>query len=345
MKFRKKSLTKADMGYFITHLPILGQERIIAATEGKGPAMVFAAPSYEPHIIATEPGGCMGFAPVPGRDDAFMMITKFYPIFKSEQAGIDLFQAVDGLSQPWRGQRIIDLPFVHRICVVENDEASYLVAATVCGGKDFQDDWSRPGTTYVARVPQNAEGPWDLIPVMEGIHRNHGMKPGTYKGQDCVFITGDEGLFALIIPQPGSSQWQSILLVDQAISEIYVADLDGDGQDELAVIEPFHGNALSVYKEIGGNWTKIFTAPLAFGHGLWAGALGDVNVIIAGNRAASKNLACFQVTSTEPFTMNETVIDAGSGTTNMDVIDTPDGPALVTSNPIHGEYAMYWAEG
>jgi hypothetical protein len=37
------------------------------------------------------------------------------------------------------------------------------------------------------------------------------------------------------------------------------------------------------------------------------------------------------------------VVDAGSGTTNLDVIQTEKGPALIASNPGHGEYAMYYA--
>jgi hypothetical protein len=228
--------------------------------------------------------------------------------------------------------------------MVHSASASFLVAATVCGGKDFQDDWSRPGTTYVARVPEDPAGPWELQPVMEGIHRNHGMQRGTYQGRDCVYITGDEGLFALTVPAPGSTDWVATRLIDQPVSEVYAADLDGDGRDELAVIEPFHGHAMSVFKQQGEHWTPIHTSGLHFGHGLWAGRLGNENVVIAGNRAEDKNLVCFRVTSADPFRLEASVVDAGSGTTNMDVVDTPDGPALVTSNPVHGEYAIYWPE-
>ncbi len=341
MEFTKRRLSKAEMGYFITHLNILGQDRVIAAPEANGPTMVFAPPAYEPQILAPGPGGCMGFAPLPGRDDALLMITAFYPIFQSEKAGINLFQAVDGLNQPWQSTRIIDLPFVHRICMVGNGTDNYLIAASVCGGKDFQDDWSRPGTTYAAKVPDDIEGPWELVPVMENIHRNHGMQVGCFKGQKCVFIAGDEGLFVLKVPEAGSTEWESTVIIDHPISEVYPADLDQDGEDEIAVIEPFHGEAMSVYKNIQGIWTRIYTAELAFGHGLWAGSLGGENVVIAGNRANEKNLACFQVTSANPFAMEEFVVDPGSGTTNMDVLETPDGKALATSNPGHEEYALY----
>ncbi len=341
MEFEKRKLSDADMGYFITHMNILDEDRIIAAPEANGPVLAFAPPTYEAQVLTPEPGGCMGFAPVPERSDAFLMITQFYPIFKSEGAGIDLFQAADGLNTPWQGKRVIDLPFVHRICMVGNGIDHFLVAASVCGGKDFQDDWSRPGQTYVAAVPSDPEGSWNLVPVMEGIHRNHGMQVGSFASRPCVYIAGDEGLFALEIPQPGTKEWKTRAILKHPISEVYAADLDEDGQDEIAVIEPFHGNAMSVYKNVQGDWTKIYSAELAFGHGLWAGSLGGENVVIAGNRADHKNLVCFQVTSTDPFAMEESVIDAGSGTTNMDVIETPKGKALVTSNPGHQEYALY----
>jgi len=341
MKFTKRILSKADLGYFITHLNILGQDRIIAASEATGPALVFDTPSYEPKVLSPGPSGCMGFAQLPGRDDAILMITGFLPIFKAEKAGINLLQAVDGLNQPWKSKRIIELPFVHRMCIVGNGTDHFLVAAAVCGGKDFQEDWSRPGKTYVAKVPANVEGPWELKPVMGGIHRNHGLRVGTFEGRPCVFIAGDEGLFALWIPEAGSSEWKSKLIFNHMTSELFPADLDNDGEEEIAVIEPFHGNAMSVYKNIKGTWTKIYTAELAFGHGIWAGRLGGENVVIVGNRADKKDLACFKVTSTSPFAMEESVMDAGTGTTNMDVFETPDGLALLTSNPCHEEYALY----
>ena len=81
---------------------------------------------------------------------------------------------------------------------------------------------------------------------------------------------------------------------------------------------------------------------LAFGHGSWAGTFAGERVVFAGNRDGTKNLVCHRVVSTNPFSMEEIVVDEGSGTTNMDVVDTPDGKALATSNAVHGEYALYF---
>jgi hypothetical protein len=285
----------------------------------------------------------MGFAMVPGRTDAMFMITRFYPIFQSEEAGVHLYRATDQLNTPWTGQRIVDLPFVHRISVVGHGSEHYLVAATVCGGKDFQDDWSKPGAVYAAKIQDDFAGPWQLTPILEGIHQNHGMQVRAFQGKPCVYVTAAEGVFRLEVPAPGQSDWRVTQLLDHKVSELYLADLDGDGQDEMAVIEPFHGNTMSVYKEHEGKWQPIYSADLSFGHGLWAGAFGDAQVVFAGNRSGDANLACFRVTSTDPFTMEESVVDKGSGTTNLDVIQTEKGPALIASNPGHGEYAMYYA--
>jgi len=306
--------------------------------------MIFTPDEGSSAVLGEEPGGCMGFAPVPGRDDALIMISRFYPIFKAESAGLHLFTAVDGLAQPWRGTKVLDLPFVHRIAGVTNGKESYLVAATVCGGKDFQDDWSRPGKVFVAEFPHSPEEGWNMVQVLEGIHRNHGMATGEYDGRSCVFVSGDEGIFAIEIPAPGVWEWRSEKIFDGPISELCFADLDGDGETELAVIEPFHGETLSVYKRREGSWQSIFTAELAFGHGLWAGTLAGQPAIIVGNRAGANNLVCYRTTSGEPFTMEEIVVDEGSGTTNLDVVTTAEGEAVVASNAEHAEYAMYRVE-
>ena len=65
MKFEKRQLAVADMGYAVSTQQILGENRVIAASESTGPAVVFAGDEMKPCVISTGPGGCMGFAPVP----------------------------------------------------------------------------------------------------------------------------------------------------------------------------------------------------------------------------------------------------------------------------------------
>ena len=345
MRFEKSRLAEVQQAYSIVAMPILGERRIVAAPEGPGPVVVFTPPGLKPTVLVDGPGGCMGFAAHPGRDDAFFMISDFYPIYQSERAGVDWCVAIDGLAVPWRRRRVLELPFVHRICTFASSDRHFLLAASICGGKSSQDDWSQPGTVYAAELPADPGVTLRPFPVLEGIHHNHGMHVGTYRDERCVYIAADEGLYALRLSTDGSSAWQVDHLLDEPISEPCFIDLDGDGALELAAIEPFHGNAMSVYKELDGRWERVFSSELSFGHGMWTGELTGAPTVIVANRSGDKDLVCLQVSSLDPFTMEETIIDAGSGTTNVDVLDIDGRQVLVAANAAHAEYAKYEIDG
>lgn len=349
MSFEKRTLSTAEMGYAVATMNISGARRVIAASESTGPAVVFDGPSFTPRVLASVPGGTMGFAEVPGRDDAVLAITRFYPVFRAEAAGIDLYVARDGLAEPWDGRRIIDLPFVHRMASVSTPVGDFLVAATVCGGKAFQDDWSKPGAVYAFRIPGDLTGVWEAEPILEGIHRNHGMAVANYDGVPSVLIAGTEGVIALSLPGATLADgtvippWSQTRVLDHEVSEVALYDFDGDGAEELAVIEPFHGDRFAVYKQGAAGWSRIVEAELAFGHGLSVGSFGGTPVAVVGNRAGSKDLLCFRATATAPLEMERIVVDSGSGTAGTTMIGTADGDGFVASNAELGEYALYLA--
>jgi hypothetical protein len=349
MTFTKRKLADAQMGYAVSKATVLGRERILAASEEKGPAVVFDGPRMEPRVIATEPGGTMGFAAVPGRDDALFVITGFYPVFEATTAGIHLYQATDGLSQPWRGERVIELPYVHRIGSVATPIGDYLLGATVCGGKEYRDDWSKPGAVHAYPIPVGLDGPWEPQTILEGIHRNHGLGFGRVDGVDSLLISGTEGLFALALPGAEDAEgrpiepWRVTTLLGHEVSEMGLIDFDGDGEAELAVVEPFHGDTFSVYKNGSNGWDRVYSAELDFGHGLSVGTLAGEPVATVGNRGGSKNLVCFRPVSTGPFAMEQIVVDEGPATAGTTIAATADGDGIVASNPEFAEYALYLA--
>ncbi len=345
MHFRKHKLRSADMGYAVSTLKVLGEERIAVASEGFGPAQIFDGVELTPKTISSEPGGSMGFAALPGRDDVLFMITRFYPIFKSEQAGIDLCVATDGLEAPWLQRRIVDLPFVHRISSAKTAAGSFLFAATVCGGKEYQEDWRKPGAVYAITIPDYLDGEWKAVPILEGLHRNHGMAIGIYEGRETLLVSADEGVFAIPVPQNSGEKWSSRCILEQSVSELGCVDLDGDGEDELVTVEPFHGGALGVYKKTSGQWTKVSSESLAFGHGLTVGSIQGEPAIVVGNRSDTKDLVCYRVRSADPIELERIIIDRGSGSAGTAIVSTPEGDAIVSSNPEFAEYAMYVVTG
>lgn len=349
MTFEKRRLSEAEKGYAVSQARVAGADRVLAASEAHGPAVAFDGPRLEPRVIAREPGGTMGFAPVPGRDDALFVITGFYPVFEATTAGIHLYRAVDGLSAPWEGERVIELPYVHRIASAATSLGDYLIAATVCGGKEYRDDWSKPGAVYAYPVPLGLDGPWDAQVVLDGVHRNHGLTLGAIDGVRSLLVSATEGVFALALPGEedawGASvePWRTTTLLEHEVSEMGLIDFDGDGEDELAVIEPFHGNSFAVYKNGARGWERVYAAELSFGHGLSVGRLAGTPVAVAGNRDGSKNLVCFRPGSDDAFAMEETVVDEGPATAGTTIAATPDGDGIVASNPEFAEYALYLA--
>ncbi len=345
MRFEKRRLADARQGYAVASLRLCGDQRIIAASEGAGPVVVFEGRELQRRVLLQGPGGCMGFAEVPGRDDAFFMITRFYPIFRAENAGVDLVRRSPRERWAWEGGRAIDLPFVHRVASVSTSEGDYLVAATVCGGKEHRDDWSRPGAVYAFEIDRALDRALTPVVVLEAVHRNHGLCLGMLDGRKALLVSGDEGVVALEVegaPDGARSDpWRVSVIIDHPVSEVVLFDLDDDGEDELVTVEPFHGNEMSVYKRLGGAWKKIFSAELAFGHGLSAGRLGGEPAVIVGNRDGSKDLLCFRSDTQAPrFAMERIVVDHGSGTAGTIFLDAPPG-GVVASNAELREYAIY----
>jgi hypothetical protein len=351
MTFTKRTLAKSYMGYSVYQHQLLGEKRPIAASESTGPALVFLGEEFTPTVISEEPGGTMGFASVPGRDDALFAVTEFYPIFKAEASGVTLFEAVDGFNAPWKGTRVIDLPFVHRIETVATPSGSFLITATICGGKDFQDDWSRPGVVLAHPVDSNGLSGSEPLTILEGIHKNHGLCTGTINGLEYLLVAGTEGLFTLTLPGQHDSNgavippWQVEQMLSHEVSEMGMIDLDGDGELELIVIEPFHGDTFAVYKLRGGSWERVFTSELAFGHGLAVGEINGEKIAIVGNRAGDMNLVCFTAGTDDPFRMERSVIDEGAATAGISIVNTQAGDGIITSNPGFEEYALYIAKG
>ena len=226
----------------------------------------------------------------------------------------------------------------------------YLIAATVCGGKDYEEDWSKPGTVFAYLIQPELIGPWKPMPILESIHRNHGLGLGTVDGVESLLVSGTEGLFALAVPGVKDTEgaqvarWRTVTILDHEVSEMGLIDLDGDGVSELVVIEPFHGDELAVYKNESSGWTKIYSAELSFGHGLSVGHLKGDPVVVVGNRAGSKDLVCYRTVPGNHFSMEPIVVDHAAAPAGTTITARSQGDGIVSSNPEFGEYAFYLAQ-
>lgn len=336
MRVLKQHLADLDAVYVVSSIEISGQRNLLAATEGHGQCLIFSPPDWHQSVVWDGPGGSMTLAGLPCQPNAFLGIQEFFPVFQSEGAGVVLAQLRD---DGWNVRRVFDLPFIHRFEVVPVEGRVFVLAASLCGGKDFRDDWSRPGALYVAEVPHDLSGQWPLREIKTGITRNHGMCRARLSGEDAILVTGAEGAFVVHPPKKLGEEWRVEQIMSHEVSEAVAFDLDGDGVEEIATIEPFHGDKLGVYKKTASGYREVYSQAIAFGHALWAGKLLGRPGLLIGNRGGSKGLAMLTPAASDLGSFDSAEIDSGVGPTQFLVL--PETNQLLSANHGAGEVALY----
>jgi len=283
----------------------------------------------------------MALVPDAERPGELYAIMGCFPGYKFQTGAIYRIRREAGR---WVSAKLVDLPFAHRIDFAVKSGARYLMAASLAADKRDPADWSRPGTLYACRVPTRPQDRWSLQPVLQGIHRNHGLLVSRFQGRESILVSGTEGLFAADLTQQGSD-WTFRTILPVEVSEMAILDVDGDGEEELVTIEPFHGNLLRVYRPTPDGYEKAWEGGLAFGHGLVAGRFGGAPGILVSNRAEPRDLLLFQFPHgpagrrlAEPA---RTVVDPGAGAANMLVMTRDNEDLIFSTNQSAGEIAVY----
>ena len=244
MQIQKTQLASLPWIYAVSAFLIGGQQFFLAASEleGEGGSCLLIDPvSGRIETLWNAPGGVMSLVPVPEEEGTFLSIEEFYPVFKSERAAI-YKTSVHLTEKGWEihKREICRLPFAHRITLLQEPDGSYLAAANLCRSKKFVEDWSDPGGIYIGAY---SGGTVTLEQILGGLSKNHGMYTQTTPAGDVLWIGAHEGLVRC---WREDGQWKTAFVLREEISDICIADIDGDGEDELAVIEGFHGDKASV---------------------------------------------------------------------------------------------------
>ncbi len=341
MNITKRKLAQLEMVYSVCSIQISGKTHFLAATESYGKCLLFSPPDWKASVVWDGPGGSMNLVPIPKGERAFLAIQEFFPIFQSQKAGIVYVEANNVLTKPWRVRRVLALPFVHRLGVVMVGSHPYIIVATLCGGKDFQDDWSKPGAVYAGALPEDPLEKWSIQPILQGVSKNHGMHVTNIEERAVVLITGQEGVFSIYIPRDPAEEWHHKRLIDNEVSDIYTADIDGDGVLEIITIEPFHGDRLGVYKHLSGSWKAVFAMSINFGHVVWSGNILGRPAILVGNRGGAKELGLLYPKTHGSFIMDLQVLDEQIGPAQIAVVHRQDCDLILSANHDVGEIVLY----
>ena len=342
MKVNKRKLAELEMAYAVCTMELNGKTHLLAATEKQGKCLLFSGTDWQESTVWEGPGGSVSLMPLKHCQGTLLAIQEFFPIYESKNSGIVLAQVDSCPSKPWRVRRVLDLPFVHRIGVVDVGNTPYVVASTLCEGKSYVEDWSSSGNIYAGPVPSDVEGDWQVEKILEGITKNHGLHIGKLDDRSVVLVCGQEGLFAIDIPQAPGQIWQSKLLLDHEVSDIYAADIDGDGKTEIAAIEKFHGNKLVIYRSCPTGVERLCDYPLDFGHVVWMGSILSAPAIVASSRTGEKELVLLRPRSSkDQLWLDPIILDRGVGSMQIAVVNRPDGDLILSANHGANEVVLY----
>lgn len=337
----KEKLAVLPIGYCISLMELQGRQYCITASEDRdGELLLIDTQTKSVQKVTGLSGGVMSILPIPEREGEFLAIQRFYPVFDSKEAEIVHCRLghLDGETIPATVRTVADLPYVHRIALTGTPQARTLVAATLCHGKDYIDDWSKPGAVYSYRLDSELNV-FDRRLLLDGIYKNHGMYQYRKTGGMYVLVSGEQGVW--VIDGTGACE----KLCNEPVSDLCMFDVDGDGMDEMICIAPFHGDTLKVLKKSGDAWITLAQEKLSFGHAVWCGLCSGAPVILACNRGGDRATTLYRpVRSGEKLDLTCVDVDLGVGATNIAVQPQAQGLVLYAANHGCDETARYMIE-
>ena len=298
MKVEKKVIGELTKCYSIAPLHYAGKDHFLVAAEKVDRCLLFDLDGNEEDTVWSEPGGVMTMVQVPGSDGQFLATHKFYSPNDSKEAKIVIVTPVE--KGNWQIRTLAALPHVHRFDILERNGVRYLIACALKSGHEYKDDWSMPGKVYAAVLPDDLSGfdeehQLELQVIKDNMLKNHGYYQVDEDGVETAVISAENGVYQFIPPQNPEDNWEIKQFLDTPASDAVLVDLDEDGEKELAVLSPFHGDNISIYKKQDGTYKKVYDygKPASFTHALFGGMLCGRPTVVIGHREGERNLLAF----------------------------------------------------
>lgn len=344
MEVTKYKVHELEKCYSIAPLYYQQKKHILVAAEKQDRCMLFDEDGNYEETIWDGPGGTMSMVQVPGSDGVFLATQKFYSPNDGQNAKI-VIVTPDGINN-WNVRVLLELPFVHRFDILKANGKHYLIACTIKSAHEYKDDWRTPGKIWVAEFPKdlspyNQENQLKMTCLKEGLLKNHGYCKANLDDEECAVIATESGVFQVVPPHNGS-EWRIHLLTKDPASDVALGDFDKDGQKEMLVITPFHGDKVKIYKKSVDNYVCIFTYDdsMEFSHAICGAHYNDRDVVFLGYRKGKRDLLMLYYDEQEN-TYASVVLDHDKGPANVLYYQKKGEDCLVAANRETNEIAFY----
>ena len=345
MKFEKKVISNLTKCYSIAPLHYNGKDHMLVAAEKVDRCILFDLDGNEEDTVWTEPGGVMTMVQVPGTNGQFLSTHKFYSPNDSKEAKIVIVTPIE--KGNWEVRTLVDLPHVHRFDILERNGVRYIIACALKSGHEFKEDWSMPGKVYAAVLPEdlskfNEDNQLELKVIKDNMLKNHGYYRVMEDGVMTSVVSADQGVFQFIPPETPEGEWEIKQLLDTPASDAVLVDLDEDGEKELAVLAPFHGEFISIYKKKDGKFEKVYDYDKSadFTHAIYGGMLCGKPAIVIGHRKGDRDLIVFTYNK-ETKSYGYEIIDHDCGPANICVYNKDGKDVILSTNREIDEVALY----
>lgn len=345
MKIEKKVWANLNKCYSMAPLHYQNQDYILVAAEKQDRCILFDLDGTPVDTLWHEPGGVMSMQQVPGTDGVFLATHQFYSQNNSAEAKIMMVRPIS--KGNWERKILVELPFVHRFGILQRGGVNYLICCTIKSAHSYLDDWSSPGKVLYAVLPDDLSEfdqnhPLELIPIKDGMLKNHGFYLEHQNGFDTALVACDNGVYRFVPPKSKGKDWEIEEIVDVQASDSVMVDLDQDGELELVVIAPFHGDNISFYKKKGDKYEKFYEYDEAveFVHSIYGGMLCKKPAVVIGHRKGKRNLLLFRWNEVTQK-VEPTIIDTDCGSANVFKFDHNGSEFILSTNRETDEIACY----
>ena len=343
MKAEKKVIGTLNKCYACGTYDYDGVRHLIVAAEKTDPCYSFYMDGTKADTLWEGPGGVMTLQQFSGDEDVLLATWKFYSPNDSANAKIVYYtREKDG----WQCHVLCDLPFVHRFGIIEKKHRKYLVACTLKSAHAFKNDWTCPGRIWTAELPDSLLGfdeehQLKLFPLVSGLFKNHGFAVHKNEDGSSFAVVGTEnGIYRIDPPENDEEQCKAECLLETPASDVLYLDFDGDGQRELLVLSPFHGDTLSVYKNKGGQFEKVWEREkkMPFIHAIYGACINGRWMAFVGNRQEDKELIAVEY---KDGGYQVSILDTGAGPANCMHFAYEGNDWLLAANRESDEIALY----
>ena len=112
-----------------------------------------------------------------------------------------------------------------------------------------------PGRVWAAELPENilqydSGHPLKFQPVLNGLYKNHGFSINRDEENSYAVIGTENGVYTVYPPKDPKEQWKCKLILKEPASDVLYRDLDHDGEKELIILSPFHGENIRIFKKM-----------------------------------------------------------------------------------------------